>query len=234
MPAARTYEYRGKRYSIPEIAQMTGCAIKTVEYRIAERQRGQRLFRPVEPRKAKWKPLAQHYNLPVRTVRTRIEKGIPLDKPRGHSRKRIAPELERAILATQGSVRVVAHKLNVSPCTVVRVRQRNEESALKHTCHARGCNAYAPSRMLMCRKHWAKVPQHVQREVCSSFRFEQLNGKRPSREWLTASNAAIGYVAKLEGQKFTPNEARAMIILGVADNYVRQMLKLFEIKKAAP
>lgn len=51
---------------------------------------------------------------------------------------------------------------------------------MKHTCHAWGCDAPCPQRMLMCRRCWSFVPADVQREV---YRTVRLRGPAVDHTW---------------------------------------------------
>lgn len=67
-----------------------------------------------------------------------------------------------------------------------------------HLCHADGCATDVPPRMLMCRRHWALVPQALQRQVWATYRSGQEVDKRPSRAYLVAADAAVAAVARIE------------------------------------
>jgi len=71
---------------------------------------------------------------------------------------------------------------------------------LKHTCHAKGCEVLVAPRLLMCLKHWRKVPLELQRKVWAHYRPRQEIDKRPSAAYLDAAQAAIDAVAALEGK----------------------------------
>lgn len=51
---------------------------------------------------------------------------------------------------------------------------------MAHTCHAWGCNAPCPPRLLMCRPCWDRVPKDVQQEV---YRTVGLRGSRVDATW---------------------------------------------------
>ena len=72
-------------------------------------------------------------------------------------------------------------------------RPRNE-----HHCHARGCMVTTKPEMLMCLRHWRMVPRDLQRRVWATYRAGQCDDMEPSREWFTAADAAIAYVAERE------------------------------------
>ena len=95
---------------------------------------------------------------------------------------------------------------------------------MSHRCHARDCGAPVPPSMLMCRRHWFKVPKRVRDQVWDAYSRGQEVDKRPSPEWHEAADAAIGYVAWLERRSLRPAEVRAMVALGVAGAKVRAML----------
>lgn len=84
-----------------------------------------------------------------------------------------------------------------------------------HVCHARGCTVPVKPEMLMCLKHWRRVPKVVQRAVWANYRRGQCDDKRPSREWMTAADAAIGSVARKEGRQVSPHEHDAMVELDI-------------------
>lgn len=68
----------------------------------------------------------------------------------------------------------------------------------KHTCHARGCTAEVPPKMLMCRKHWSMVPQAIQRRVWAHYNEGQEKTGRASRKWIDAAREALEAVAEKE------------------------------------
>jgi hypothetical protein len=67
-----------------------------------------------------------------------------------------------------------------------------------HLCHARDCEKECKPEKLMCGKHWAMVPAHIQRAVYKAYRPGQCDDKRPSQEWIDAAEAAIKAVAAAE------------------------------------
>jgi diadenosine tetraphosphatase ApaH/serine/threonine PP2A family protein phosphatase len=67
-----------------------------------------------------------------------------------------------------------------------------------HTCHAKGCPVPVPPRLLMCSRHWRRVPAELKRRVWLTYRRGQEITKDPSPEYLEAMNAAIAAVAELE------------------------------------
>jgi len=75
-----------------------------------------------------------------------------------------------------------------------------------HTCHARGCERAVPPELLMC----------GQRAVWAAYRPGQCEDKRPSEAWHLAADAAIGYVARAEGQPVRQVELEAIRSFGVA------------------
>lgn len=68
----------------------------------------------------------------------------------------------------------------------------------EHQCHAKGCTKFVKPEMLMCFKHWRKVPRKLQLAVWKHYRPGQCDDKDVTRAWLNAADAAINYVAKLE------------------------------------
>lgn len=72
---------------------------------------------------------------------------------------------------------------------------------MAHRCHAIGCTVEVKPELLMCAKHWRRVPKDIQREVWRSYRSGQCDDKNPSAEWLAAAARAIAAVAEKEGLK---------------------------------
>lgn len=66
--------------------------------------------------------------------------------------------------------------------------------AAPHHCHVPGCSADVPPRMLMCGRHWRRVPVPLQRAVWAAYRSGQEVDKRPSAAWLEAADKAIAAV----------------------------------------
>lgn len=89
-----------------------------------------------------------------------------------------------------------------------------------HTCHARGCGIAVKPEMLMCRRHWFKVPQKIRDAVWEHYRDGQCDDKQPSEAWHEAADAAIGAVAAKEGQPVRVAEVNALNALGfhIRDN----------------
>lgn len=83
-----------------------------------------------------------------------------------------------------------------------------------HTCHARGCGTPVKPELLCCLKHWRMVPRPVQRAVWAAYRPGQCADKDVSKEWMLAADAAIGFVARTEGQPVRQVEAEALRAFG--------------------
>jgi hypothetical protein len=83
--------------------------------------------------------------------------------------------------------------------------------AVKHLCHARGCQKAVKPELLMCPPHWRRVPKNIQARVWDTYREGQCDDKNPSKDWHEAADAAIGYIAKLEEQPVTAAEERALV-----------------------
>lgn len=67
-----------------------------------------------------------------------------------------------------------------------------------HHCHAEGCTKDVPPKMLMCRRHWAKVPRQLQRLVWRHYRIGQEISKAPSAAYMAAQRLAVASVAAIE------------------------------------
>ena len=84
----------------------------------------------------------------------------------------------------------------------------------EHTCHARGCGVAVAPELLMCLAHWRKVPRSIQRAVWATYRPGQCDDRSPSAAWHDAADAAIGFVARLEGKPVRSVEMEALVALG--------------------
>jgi hypothetical protein len=69
--------------------------------------------------------------------------------------------------------------------------------------------------MLMCRTHWFRVPRLIQRAVWATYRHGQCDDKNPSKAWHVAADAAIGYVAALDGEPVREAEINALKKFGL-------------------
>jgi hypothetical protein len=85
---------------------------------------------------------------------------------------------------------------------------------VKHHCHARNCSVGCKPECLMCLGHWRRVPRKLQRAVWDSYRPGQCDDRNPSEEWHVAADAAIAYVAILEGLPIRWKEAEALSFYG--------------------
>ena len=83
-----------------------------------------------------------------------------------------------------------------------------------HACHARGCGTPVKPELLMCLRHWRVVPRAIQRAVWAAYRPGQCDDKAPSRAWLKAADAAIGFVARAEGHPVREVEQEALFAFG--------------------
>lgn len=67
-----------------------------------------------------------------------------------------------------------------------------------HDCFAYGCFCRVPSHMLMCRRHWAMVPQDIKQKVWAEFRAK--GSAFGSEGHLQACQEARDAVARQEGK----------------------------------
>ena len=80
----------------------------------------------------------------------------------------------------------------------------------EHTCHARGCKAAVPPRMLMCRRHWYMVPRELRARVWATYRPGQEISKTPSAAYLAAALEAVNAVARIESHGKTQYRSNAV------------------------
>lgn len=85
---------------------------------------------------------------------------------------------------------------------------------MPHHCHARACKVAVRPEMLMCLRHWRRVPRDLQQAVWRHYRRGQCEDKSPSEEWHEAADAAIGMVAALEGHALRVSEVNALNAYG--------------------
>lgn len=97
-----------------------------------------------------------------------------------------------------------------------------------HTCHARGCSRAVKPELLMCATHWRQVPGTIQRAVWRTYRRGQCDDMNPSDAWHAAADAAIGYVARMEGQPVREVERAAL------ERYVPAASPLSPVKGGGP
>lgn len=70
-------------------------------------------------------------------------------------------------------------------------------------CAALECQATVPSRLLMCRRHWALVPVLIRNRVWAHYRNgqEEAGTARPSPEYFAAVRDAIRAVDEAKGAR---------------------------------
>lgn len=72
---------------------------------------------------------------------------------------------------------------------------------MSHHCHAVGCTTRVPPKLFMCRTHWYMVPRPLRQAVWATYRPGQESDKRPSWEYLEATEEARRFVAELENKR---------------------------------
>jgi hypothetical protein len=105
---------------------------------------------------------------------------------------------------------------------------------MTHQCHARRCGVGVKPELLMCARHWRMVPPLIQRAIWRHYRSGQCDDKMPSEDWHVAADAAIGYVALLDGQPILKNEARALCGVGYRKFILETMIKRHGEKARTP
>lgn len=88
------------------------------------------------------------------------------------------------------------------------------ERSAEHLCHARGCTRKVPPERLTCRDHWFLIPKKIRDAVWAAYREGQCDDMEPSKEWMLAAEAAIGFLARREGRPMSPNEVEALSSFG--------------------
>ena len=62
---------------------------------------------------------------------------------------------------------------------------------MTHWCRARGCSTQVPPKMLMCKRHWFKVPKPIRDAIWATY---VPRARKISREHLQNMRAAIDAV----------------------------------------
>lgn len=70
-----------------------------------------------------------------------------------------------------------------------------------HYCHISGCQALIKPALLFCSRHWAMVPEEMQKRVYASYRDGQCDDNNPTRGWVLAASEARRHVEKLLKKK---------------------------------
>lgn len=65
---------------------------------------------------------------------------------------------------------------------------------MSHHCHADGCQKEVPPKMFMCLKHWRMVPKTFQNEIWKYYRPGQEVDKKPSQDYVKATQLARAIV----------------------------------------
>lgn len=86
---------------------------------------------------------------------------------------------------------------------------------MDHHCHARGCESAVKPELLMCWFHWKQIPKIIQQAVYLHYRPGQCDDKHPSKEWMEAADAAIGYIAKKGGYKLRQTEINTIAMSAI-------------------
>jgi hypothetical protein len=73
------------------------------------------------------------------------------------------------------------------------------------------------------------VPKPIQRAVWRAYRPGQCDDKRPSEAWHQAADAAIGFIARLEGQPVRPAEAEALEVFEKESNMKESNMKVRKV-----
>ena len=80
------------------------------------------------------------------------------------------------------------------------IAPRFPAARVEHTCHARGCTTPVARCMLMCPRHWRRVPAPLRARVLATYQPGQEAGRAPvTAAWREAAAAAIEAVAAVEG-----------------------------------
>lgn len=105
----------------------------------------------------------------------------------------------------------------------------DDDAPRSHHCHARDCKTPTRPEMLMCRSHWARVPDKLQKPVYATYRHGQCDDMKPSKAWHEAADAAIGFVALMSNLPVRNCEVKAL----VTHNYHRIVVAQYVKRRTA-
>ena len=98
-----------------------------------------------------------------------------------------------------------------------------------HYCHALSCKVPVPPRMLMCLRHWKKVPRDVQSDVWKYYRPGQEQDKQPTVDYVSAALSAIFAVADKEKVDYDPQaiirDAAIKLASGKSAEQLQQLIE---------
>ena len=80
----------------------------------------------------------------------------------------------------------------------------------------------------MCLTHWRTVPKSIQQAVWATYRPGQCDDMAPSEAWYHAADAAIGYVARLDGQPVRSSEVEELAALGFKEEGAQMILPVID------
>lgn len=86
----------------------------------------------------------------------------------------------------------------------------------------------------MCKRHWFMVPVRLRRAVWAHYRAGQCGDRRPSRAWLRAADAAIGYVANAEGLPYRNIEHDALNDSGYTSEALQRLRGIYRLEAGRP
>lgn len=77
-----------------------------------------------------------------------------------------------------------------------------------HRCPYPSCITQVPTHLLMCKKHWAELPHHHQKEIYRLYRVGIRDNAHPSKGYITyVSNVLAELRADSAGQVELPTES---------------------------
>lgn len=79
-----------------------------------------------------------------------------------------------------------------------RTPRRKEPVKVPHVCHAMQCKKEVPPKLLMCGRHWAMVPDNIQKMIWKYYVPGQEVRKDPTVDYLNWMRSAILAVAVAE------------------------------------
>lgn len=103
----------------------------------------------------------------------------------------------------------------------------------KHVCHALCCKTQVPPRMLMCLRHWRKVPKNLQQEIWKQYRPGQEIDKKPTLRYIATALSAIFAVADNEKINYDAHAIIRETGLKIASSLTTEQLQKL-IKRSHP
>jgi hypothetical protein len=91
------------------------------------------------------------------------------------------------------------YRSHVATCPAAKPWRKREAAGVRSACPVGGCGTPIPGRMLLCKRHWGKVPRALQRKVWELYVAGQEADRSLIRPgYLEAMTAAVAAAEEAE------------------------------------